>query len=170
MKKCSPLLTLLLVLPLLQGCSGDATPDAEVDDVPGEETACVEACANADVVCPSLALAGNCVEQCDSWSAETRESVRSAADCAALSAIPEFAAGLVPEMEDPNLAPAKNDCEAACGNYVNTCLTLVPGAGQALFQEGLTSCMEECAGWDEQKTACMASAADCESMTNICGL
>jgi len=65
---------------------------------------------------------------------------------------------------------AGNDCTAACENYVNKCLTLVPGAGETLFQQGRDSCMEACAQWTGEKTGCIATAASCEPMTDVCGL
>ena len=77
---------------------------------------------------------------------------------------------LIPEMNEPELAPAKNECESACVNYVNKCLTLVPNATQALFQEGLESCLNECAKWNGVKIDCMISAFNCEAMTDVCGL
>ncbi|MDD5751206.1 MAG: hypothetical protein PHS73_01655 [Candidatus Peribacteraceae bacterium] len=65
---------------------------------------------------------------------------------------------------------AGNNCAAACENYVRKCLTLVPGAGETLFQQGRDSCMEECAQWTDKKTDCIATAAGCEPMTDVCGL
>ncbi len=65
---------------------------------------------------------------------------------------------------------AGNNCAAACENYVNKCLTLVPGADETLFQQGRDSCMEECAQWTSEKTSCIETAASCEPMTDVCGL
>lgn len=62
------------------------------------------------------------------------------------------------------------DCEAACGNYVTACLTLVPNATEKLFEEGFDSCMSECAAWAPEKVECMIGALSCEAMTNVCGL
>lgn len=67
-------------------------------------------------------------------------------------------------------AQAGNNCAAACENYVSKCLTLVPGAGETLFQQGRDSCMEECAQWTNEKTGCIETAASCEPMTDVCGL
>lgn len=65
---------------------------------------------------------------------------------------------------------AGNGCELACSNYVNKCLTLVPNADQNLFDQGLASCQQECQGWSADKVGCLASALDCPSMTETCGL
>jgi len=63
-----------------------------------------------------------------------------------------------------------NNCEAACNNYNNRCLTLVPNADQKLFDQGYESCMVECKGWTVEKIECMEVAQDCPSMTEVCGL
>lgn len=76
--------------------------------------------------------------------------------------------GSVVRVNEP--AQAGSNCEAACQNYVNKCLTLVPGANESLFQQGRDSCMEECAQWDSEKAGCIVSASDCPSMTDVCGL
>lgn len=75
--------------------------------------------------------------------------------------------GSVVRVNEP---AAGNNCEAACENYVNKCLTLVPGAGETLFQQGRDSCMEVCAEWTSEKIDCIATAASCEPMTDVCGL
>jgi len=61
-------------------------------------------------------------------------------------------------------------CETACENYKNQCLKLVPGATQQLFEEGIKSCMQECAEWPESKASCIATTLDCASMTSVCEL
>ena len=73
-------------------------------------------------------------------------------------------------INTPKAKPLKNDCTQACSNYVAKCLTLVPSANQALFQEGQESCELECASWNEKKIQCIKDALICEDMTNICGL
>jgi hypothetical protein len=72
--------------------------------------------------------------------------------------------------EERELDATTSDCQLACLNYVNKCLTLVPNATQALFDEGLVSCLTECIGWDNIKTACMIGSENCELMTDVCGL
>lgn len=131
---------------------------------------CVELCAKAKTTCPSLMAGANCESACSNWSDEVKEKVNNASDCQKLSEIPEIVLSLMPEMNTPELPEAKNDCEAACGSYVSKCLTLVPNATQALFEEGMTSCQSECAKWNTQKVDCMINAFDCEAMTNVCGL
>lgn len=80
----------------------------------------------------------------------------------------EVLSGSVLKADEPT--QAGGDCEAACANYVNKCLTLVPGADESLFQQGLVSCMEECAQWGSEKAGCILAASDCPSMTDACGL
>lgn len=64
----------------------------------------------------------------------------------------------------------KPDCEPACANYVDKCLTLVPGATQQLYVDGHTTCLEECKEWKAEKTQCMADAENCTLMTEECKL
>lgn len=142
-----------------------------VGQKPEASAECIETCAKASAVCPSLNIPGNCSEACDSWSEEVKNKVEQADSCSALSDIPELVASLLPEMNEPKTSPAGgDDCEAACGSYVGKCLTLVPNASEALFADGLKSCKQECAGWNQPKRECMISAFDCEAMTNVCGL
>ncbi len=82
----------------------------------------------------------------------------------------EYSTGAVLQINEPDPMPAATACEEACANYVNKCLTLVPNATQALFDEGQTSCVQECATWESSKTECIRDVLDCESMTDICGL
>ena len=76
----------------------------------------------------------------------------------------------IPNIEQPEGKVTSNDCELACVNYVNKCLALVPNADQALFNEGLSSCIGECASYSESKVNCLISAIDCPAMTEQCGL
>ncbi len=64
----------------------------------------------------------------------------------------------------------KNDCESPCRNYTQKCLSLVPNADQTLFNQGFESCLKECKGWDDTKNKCIKNAANCQDMTEICGL
>ncbi len=73
-------------------------------------------------------------------------------------------------QSDQTSFTASKDCEAACGHYVTACLTLVPNATQALFDDGYNSCLGECAKWSDNKVSCMITAFDCEAMTDVCGL
>jgi len=131
---------------------------------------CQELCSKSVATCPSLLSKEDCESACSSWDDQTKEKISAASNCEELGSISEYIASLLPKMEEPDLAPAGNDCEAACANYVNKCLTLVPNATQALFQEGLSSCLGECASWSVAKINCMVSAVDCPSMTDVCGL
>lgn len=63
-----------------------------------------------------------------------------------------------------------NNCEEACDQYLDKCLSLVPNTNPGLIEDGKKSCMEECEKWDINKTTCIANAINCEAMTNYCGL
>ncbi|OGF21670.1 hypothetical protein A2316_01270 [Candidatus Falkowbacteria bacterium RIFOXYB2_FULL_38_15] len=76
----------------------------------------------------------------------------------------------LPDENELDVPQKNNDCESACINYVNKCLTLVPNANQALYNDGVISCMKECIDWDSEKADCMINAIDCPSMTDVCGL
>lgn len=146
--------------------SGGKEADKKVEINPE----CVAVCAQAKTTCPSLMTGDNCESACSNWSEEVKDQVKNASNCQTLSEIPELVSALVPEMNTPELPEAKDECEAACGSYVNKCLTLVPNATQALFEDGMTSCKSECSKWNTQKVDCMINAFDCEAMTNVCGL
>jgi len=134
------------------------------------DESCISLCTKAKTTCPSLMANSNCESSCTNWSDEVKEKINNASNCGALGDIPEILTSLIPEMNTPELPDAKDECEAACGSYVNKCLTLVPNATQALFEEGMTSCKSECSKWNNEKVGCMISAFDCEAMTNVCGL
>ena len=143
-------------------------------DKPSEQknSPCAEICRQANSACPSLIDQEKCISKCDVLSGETKNHLQESANCEQLSAKPELIAELIiPEPATPELVPGNtSECEAACGSYVGKCLTLVPNATAALFDDGLASCMTECVDWDAQKVECMISAFDCEAMTNVCGL
>lgn len=65
---------------------------------------------------------------------------------------------------------AKGDCSTACTNYVNKCLSLVPNAWASLLKQWMDSCLQECKKRDTTKITCIANAARCEPMTEVCGL
>lgn len=135
------------------------------------DSACAEVCASAERACPSLVNGTLCASRCEKLSDETKEYLRNAESCESLTAKPELLAEVViPEAETPKEVEVSSVCEAACANYVNRCLTLVPNATQALFEEGRSSCMSECVNWAESKAQCMTSAVECTQMTDTCGL
>ncbi|HNP75537.1 MAG TPA: hypothetical protein PKL09_04265 [bacterium] len=158
---------LILVAILISGCG----PKAAIVNIEQEDISdCLGLCEQVETVCPNFLSSENCQSQCGSWDQTTKETIRQAANCQELSAIPEVVSALLPEINEPELEEPASECEAACNNYVNQCLTLVPNASQALFQDGLTSCLEQCVGWEETKVRCIKQSANCESMTNVCGL
>lgn len=132
---------------------------------------CAAICAKVSAACSSMANKEICLQNCPEFNEKTKNDAAAITSCEMLAQKPELVALLaIPETKKPELAPAKNDCEAACNNYVGKCLTLVPNTGQELFSEGLSSCLKECAGWETVKVSCMVSAADCPAMTETCGL
>lgn len=68
------------------------------------------------------------------------------------------------------ITTSNSSCEAACENYVDKCLTLVPGATENLFKQGRESCFEECVDWGAEKTECIAASQNCTYMTDECEL
>lgn len=135
-------------------------------------SACADVCQKASQTCPSLINESDCNNKCEKLSEETKKHLQESTSCEQITSKPDLIAELLipnittPEPVDKNA----NACEVACGSYVGKCLTLVPNATPALFEEGQTSCESECAGWSDSKVDCMVNAFDCESMTNICGL
>jgi len=137
-----------------------------------ETSPCADACRKAHETCPSLINESQCNTTCAGMSKETMAHLEESETCEQLTSRPDLIAdSVIPEGATP--APVDKNaeqCEAACGSYVGKCLTLVPNATPALFEEGQSSCMAECVHWDINKIDCMVGAFDCESMTTVCGL
>lgn len=133
---------------------------------------CSEICEKASKACPSLINQNDCNSKCGSLSEEAKKHLQESDNCEQITSKPELIADLIiPEAASPKPTDeSASECEAACGSYVMKCLTLVPNATEALFEDGLNSCMKECAGWDNNKVGCMINAFDCEAMTDVCGL
>ncbi len=133
---------------------------------------CADVCYQANQACSSLINKDVCNSKCSELGEEAKKHLADSKSCQEISSKPELIAYLLAPESDATKPVDKNasECEAACGSYAGKCLTLVPNATEALFQEGMNSCMKECAGWNAQKTDCMINAFDCESMTNVCGL
>jgi hypothetical protein len=170
MMKIKILFSFLALLIILSGCSdkkADILPEGENSAINSE---CLELCSHLWSICPSLISENQCERECDDWDKETREKARKAGDCAGMAEIGELLDSLIPEIGTPELEEPSSDCESACNKYVITCLTLVPNAGQDLFNDGYESCLEECAKWDAAKVECMIGAFDCPAMTEVCGL
>ncbi len=150
---------------MLSGGGGGGSQNTVVSDE------CVELCQKANETCASLIDITTCQSKCPSFSEETKDHLNNATSCEELSQKPELIADvIIPEVKAPEQKVASNDCEAACGRYVTACLTLVPNATEALFEDGYNSCLGECTKWNLQKIDCMINAFDCESMTEVCGL
>ena len=169
MKKALILSILFLASVGLSGCGQQAqvVGNNSIAEVSEE---CINLCNQITGACSTAISQDQCLRACPTWSTEAKEKIGVISSCEQVAGAPELASAVLPEMNEPDLAPASNDCEAACGSYVGKCLTLVPNASEALFQEGLSSCMGECASWNAGKVDCMISAVDCEAMTNVCGL
>ena len=136
---------------------------------------CVQICSQANSACPSLIEKTTCETKCADFSDEIKDFLVNADSCEKLTQRPDLLSEvIVPEVNQSensnNNEVSGNDCEAACGSYVAKCLTLVPNASEALFQEGLSSCMGQCANWNLNKIDCMINAFSCEAMTETCGL
>lgn len=135
-------------------------------------SACADICQKASQTCPSLINQNDCNSKCTSLTVEAKKHLKESTTCEQITSRPDLIADLlIPEVATPKPVDKNaSECEAACGSYVGKCLTLVPNATEALFADGLNSCIEECAGWGASKVDCMINAFDCESMTNVCGL
>jgi len=137
-----------------------------------ETSACADVCQKASQTCPSLISENDCNRKCDKLSAEIKKHLQESTTCEQITSKPDLIAELItPETTTPKpIDKNASECEAACGSYVGKCLTLVPNATEALFADGLNSCLKECASWNAGKIDCMINAFDCESFTNVCGL
>jgi len=134
-------------------------------------SACSEVCSKANSYCPSLINKDTCENKCSSLSEETKEHLNSSSSCQELTEKPELIADLIiPEVNTPENIDSSDDCELACSNYTVKCLSLVPGASQSLYNEGLMSCIGECKKWNNDKISCILNAIDCPAMTDVCGL
>ncbi len=134
---------------------------------------CTKMCQIANQACPSLINEDDCNNKCPKLSDESKKHLFESSSCEEIASRPDLIADLlIPEANIPKPVDNENasECEAACGSYVSKCLTLVPNATPALFEEGQTSCESECANWNTSKVNCMIGAFDCEAMTNVCGL
>jgi hypothetical protein len=141
----------------------------------GEKTVlsneCIKICADANSVCPSLINKQTCEANCSKFSQETKDHLKNSTSCEEIAKKPELISDvIISNTAKPEEKVTSNDCELACVNYVNKCLTLVPNADQALFNEGLSSCITECANYSADKVNCLISAIDCPAMTEQCGL
>lgn len=133
---------------------------------------CADVCQKASETCPSLINENDCNSKCAKLTEETKKHLQESATCEQMTSKPELITELIiPEVATPKPAPKNaSECEAACGSYTGKCLTLVPNLTEATLNDGMNSCMKECAGWNDNKVDCMINAFDCEAMTNVCGL
>lgn len=135
-------------------------------------SACADVCQKANQACPSLINQDDCNRKCDKFTEETKKHLQESTSCEQITSKSDLIVDLVvPEAVTPK--PVKenaSECEAACGSYTGKCLTLVPNLTEAMLNDGMDSCMKECASWDAKKIDCMINAFDCEAFTNVCGL
>jgi len=61
-----------------------------------------------------------------------------------------------------------NLCDSACANYNLRCTSLVPNAGEDLFNQAMADCLKACSQWSETQAQCVLNAPDCESITDKC--
>ncbi len=147
------LLSLVFLISLL-GFSSCAS------EIQKEET-CETKCESFENICGSDFSLDQCKSSCASCGFNFSDLELNSENCERASE--KISQCVFPEKDALN-------CEDACQNYNNQCLTLVPNADQKLFDEGLSSCMLECESWSKEKIECMESANDCPSMTEVCGL
>jgi outer membrane murein-binding lipoprotein Lpp len=156
---------LIVAVFVIAGCTNSSNKIGTID------TDCTNLCGQAKEICAEFMSVDECKNQCTNWDEAAKDKIKNASNCSELL-LKSDGEGLkmVPEINDPNLPSAKNDCEAACNKYVTTCLTLVPNASETIFNDGYNSCLGECVKWDAKKVDCMIAANNCPSMTDVCGL
>jgi len=122
---------------------------------------CESKCETISKMCSEVITYDECKDDCNVCGIDVLNKINEEKDCDKIKE----------SMSQCNSPKEKtNNCDAACKNYNNRCLTLVPNANQQLFDEGYESCMNECKSWATEKTECMVTAQDCPSMTEVCGL
>jgi len=151
MKKSLPIIFLAPTI-LLLGCATDISQNGS----------CESKCESISNMCSEVLPYEQCKGECDACDPAIMDEINDEEDCEKIKEKMSQCA-LVSEE-------GSSDCDAACNNYNNQCLTLVPNANQQLFDQGYESCMSECAGWSGEKVQCMSTAQDCPSMTEVCGL
>lgn len=160
------ILSVLFLAGLIAGLSGClAQPTEPQSDSTTMEQECRDICAQIQTICPNLITEELCNNQCLNCPQTVIQDIQDTTDCQIIEQSLAGCFSVKKEKENVD-----NNCDAACNNYVDRCLTLVPNADQDLFQEGYDSCMEICPDWNEPKIDCMAAAQDCPSMTEVCGL
>ncbi|MFA5124625.1 MAG: hypothetical protein WC473_02240 [Patescibacteria group bacterium] len=167
MTKYLYLCVLLSAVFVVSGCTDNS------NKITGSEVSndCASLCAQANSKCAEFASGEECRSQCVNWDQATKDKIKTASDCSGMLAKPkDRMTELIPEINEPNLPVAKNDCEAACNKYVMNCLTLVPNVSETVFNDGYNYCLGECAKWDKKKIDCMIATNDCPSMSEVCGL
>ena len=151
MQKIFPIVLLVLAI-----FSSSCTVEVSQDE------GCESQCEAVSTMCSEVITYEECNNECNSCDSVIMDEIESEEDC-----------GKIKEKMSQCTSIAKEDasnCDSACNNYNNQCLTLVPNADQQLFDQGYESCMSECAEWSTEKVGCMAESQDCPSMTEVCGL
>jgi hypothetical protein len=160
------LMSILILGFLLSWCSKQANV------IDNQQTSdCQSLCDGVSSICPSLIDKNLCESKCPEMNKEKKDHLMQSQSCEELSQRQDLISDLlIPELNQPEEKVSTNACETACGAYVGKCLTLVPNATQALFDDGYNSCLQECEKRDVNKVNCMVGASDCETMTEVCGL
>lgn len=129
------------------------------------EVSCDLLCENLSLACPTMVDRNACATCCSIWSEEEQLNLQAVDSCESFSQVEDLLS-----CGTTNQVGEEKNCQPACTNYVQQCLTLVPNATDALLWEGMNSCMDHCQLWDNEKIGCLANANDCPSMTEVCGL
>lgn len=145
--------------------------DKKTDKVSTSTVSCSSVCDHLKNVCgDGSVVTEDCLTVCETWNDEIRQAMLLMDDCEFLLNQIENQAQVLAEQQANQANPNAAKCDQACNNYVSRCLTLVPNATPALFEEGFQSCKQECASWPVVKIDCMVSASSCEAFTDVCGL
>lgn len=112
----------------------------------------------------------DCNIACNTWGEEFKQTLILMNDCNLITTQIEAQAKIISETTSDENNPNVAKCNQACNNYVNRCLTLVPNASSQLFEEGFTSCKNDCINWEMEKIDCMIQSNTCEAFSESCGL
>ncbi len=175
MKKILILSIFTLSILSLSACGKEDTPTQSIGDIPTDTAAtietttdardndCPEVCETALPKCASL-TENDCLYKCQNATNVEKACLKNFKTCE------ELARNCRTPGNTGNETSTEDNCVAACNNYVLQCISLVPGAGQALETDSYNSCMSECAKWDNTKINCISISPNCESFTTQCGL
>lgn len=134
-------------------------------NMPTAQSACQVTCNHIQNVCGGVIDEQSCLNNCQVWTEEMKESIKEYDDCQFL--VTQL--GLELKNDQGNLVSVE-DCTMACQNYTELCLATISEATTDLLEEGFQSCMASCGSFDQVAVDCIKNAKDCDQMMEECGL